>query len=219
MRFLISIKKIHLYLYFKRVFDLSFVILLSPIILIFIFLLIIINRIILGPNIFFIQSRPGYNCKPFNLYKFRTMSFEKDDKNIFLPDNYRLSKYGKFLRASSLDELPSFLNVLKGQMSMVGPRPLLLEYIDKYTENENRRHNVRPGITGWAQVNGRNSIGWEEKFKLDLWYVENYNLFLDIKILFMTLKKIFFRENINASELVTMESFIDFNKRRSQNEK
>ena len=104
-------------------------------------------------------------------------------------------------------------------MSMVGPRPLLLEYIDKYTENENRRHNVRPGITGWAQVNGRNSIGWEEKFKLDLWYVENYNLFLDIKILFMTLKKIFFRENINASELVTMESFIDFNKRRSQNEK
>ncbi len=161
----------------------------------------------LGSPVLFKQIRPGLNGKPFEMVKFRTMRDAKDDEGRPLPDSERMTSFGSFLRSSSLDELPELWNVLKGEMSLVGPRPLLMEYLPLYSSEQYRRHDVRPGITGWAQINGRNSLSWEDKFKLDTWYVENRTLRLDIKIILMTLKKVLIREGITADGEVTMSKF------------
>ena len=162
----------------------------------------------LGRPIIFKQMRPGLNGKPFYMYKLRTMTNEKDEKGNPLPDEQRLTRLGRFLRSSSLDELPELFNVIKGDMSLVGPRPLLMQYLDRYTPEQARRHEVRPGITGWAQVNGRNAITWEEKFALDVWYVDNQSLWLDMKILAMTVVQVFRREGISAEGEATMTEFM-----------
>ena len=167
--------------------------------------LILISK--LGLPIFFKQSRPGLNRKIFNIYKFRTMTNECDKEGILLSDEARLTKFGKFLRSTSLDELPSLWNVLKSDMSLVGPRPLLLEYLPLYSTQQARRHEVKPGITGWAQINGRNAITWGEKFDLDVWYVDNQSIWLDIKILWLTIKKVIMRDGINQVGQSTMENF------------
>ncbi|MGY2194919.1 sugar transferase [Pseudomonas pergaminensis] len=161
----------------------------------------------LGAPVVFRQSRPGLNAKPFELVKFRSMRDATDSAGNPLPDAERMTPFGHFLRASSLDELPELWSVLKGDMSLVGPRPLLNEYLPLYSAEQARRHDVRPGITGWAQVNGRNSLSWEEKFKLDVWYVDNHSVWLDIKILFMTVQKVLIREGISADGEVTMSKF------------
>jgi lipopolysaccharide/colanic/teichoic acid biosynthesis glycosyltransferase len=177
---------------------------LSPL-LIVIFLLILIQ---MGRPIIFKQMRPGLNGKPFYMYKFRTMTNEKDEQGNPLSDEQRLTRLGRFLRSTSLDELPELFNVLKGDMSLVGPRPLLMQYLERYTPEQARRHEVKPGITGWAQINGRNAITWEEKFVLDVWYVDNWSLWLDMKILAMTLVKVFRREGISAEGEATMPEFM-----------
>ena len=191
----------------KRIFDLVVtffgLLLLLPVITLT--ALILISN--LGLPIFFKQSRPGLNGKIFNIYKFRTMTNECDKDGILLSDEARLTKFGKFLRSTSLDELPSLWNVLKSDMSLVGPRPLLLEYLTLYSTQQARRHEVKPGITGWAQVNGRNAITWGEKFDLDVWYVDNQSIWLDIKILWLTVKKVIMRDGINQVGQSTMENF------------
>lgn len=164
-------------------------------------------RFNLGSPILFIQERPGQFGKPFKMIKFRTMRDAYDQAGNLLPDDKRLTGFGMFLRASSLDELPELWNVLIGDMSLVGPRPLLTEYLPLYSPDQARRHEVKPGITGWAQVNGRNAISWEQKFALDVWYVDHQSFWLDVRILFMTLKKVFAREGINAEGHVTIERF------------
>lgn len=161
----------------------------------------------IGSPVLFKQQRPGLNEKPFYVYKFRSMTDELDEKGELLPDDIRLTSFGKVVRNLSLDELPQLWNVLKGDMSFVGPRPLLVEYLPLYNERQARRHEVRPGITGWAQVNGRNAISWEEKFELDVWYVENRSFWLDMKILFMTVAKVFKSEGISQDGQVTMTKF------------
>lgn len=161
----------------------------------------------LGSPVLFNQTRTGINGTSFEIFKFRTMLDANGDDGLPLPDAQRMTKFGSFLRASSLDELPGLWNVLRGDMSLVGPRPLLPEYLPLYSPEENRRHEVRPGVTGWAQVNGRNSLSWQEKFKLDVWYVEHRSLWLDIKILFLTIKKVIAREGIGAEGEVTMSKF------------
>ena len=162
----------------------------------------------LGSPVLFRQTRPGLHGKPFEMIKFRTMKDAKDKKEgNALPDSQRLTEFGKKLRASSLDELPELWNVLKGDMSLVGPRPLLMEYLPLYSAEQAKRHNVRPGVTGYAQVNGRNSLSWEDKFKLDTWYVEHQSFWLDMKILLKTVKKVIIKEGINQSEEVTMTRF------------
>ncbi len=163
----------------------------------------------LGSPIFFRQTRPGLNGEPFEMVKFRTMQDATSPDGKPLADAERLTDYGRFLRRTSLDELPELWNVLKGDMSLVGPRPLLIDYLDHYTPEQMRRHEVRPGITGWAQVNGRNAISWEEKFAYDVWYVDNWSLWLDIKILFLTLVKVFRREGISGGGVETMTRFDD----------
>lgn len=191
----------------KRVFDILISVLAlicsSPILIV----VAILVRINLGSPIFFIQERIGKNNKPFKMIKFRTMKDAKDKNGNDLPDFERVTKLGKFLRAISLDEVPELLNILKGDMSLVGPRPLLPQYLKCYNEEQIRRHDVLPGLTGWAQVNGRNSLTWCEKFKLDVWYVDNRNFLLDLKILIMTVYKVLKREGINQGENVTMEYF------------
>ncbi len=191
----------------KNVFDfiiaIIILILLTPIILVIAFLV----RINIGSPVFFRQERPGFQENPFIMIKFRTMQNVKDKEGIILSDEKRLTMFGKFLRTSSLDELPELWNVIKGDMSLVGPRPLLMEYITLYNDEQRRRHNVRPGITGWAQINGRNAITWDEKFKLDVWYVDNWSILLDIKILFLTIIKVFKSEGISQKGHVTMEKF------------
>ena len=162
----------------------------------------------LGSPVIFRQVRPGLNGKPFEMIKFRTMTDERDEKGNLLPNEQRLPKFGKMLRATSLDEMPELWNVIKGDMSIVGPRPLLMDYLPLYNEEQAKRHKVRPGMTGYAQVNGRNSISWEEKFKLDTWYVENQSIWLDFKIMFQTVKKVLVKEGINQSEEVTMTRFL-----------
>lgn len=161
----------------------------------------------IGSPVLFKQKRPGFNEKPFYVFKFRSMTDERDEHGELLPDDVRLTSFGKVVRKLSLDELPQLLNVLKGDMSFVGPRPLLMEYLPLYNEKQVRRHAARPGITGWAQVNGRNAISWEEKFELDVWYVENRSFWLDIKILFMTVLKVFKSEGISQDGQVTMTKF------------
>lgn len=161
----------------------------------------------LGSPVFFRQTRPGRHGRPFQMVKFRTMTDAKGPDGRLLPDAERLTPFGRFLRSTSLDELPELFNVLKGDMSLVGPRPLLMEYLPLYTPEQARRHEVRPGVTGWAQVNGRNALGWEEKFKLDLWYVDHCSLWLDIKILWFTVRKVLVREGISADGEATMSKF------------
>lgn len=173
----------------------------------FLILLAILVRRYLGVPVFFIQQRPGLHAKPFEMYKFRTMTDDRDSTGKLLPDALRLTSFGKFLRSSSLDELPELVNVLKGDMSLVGPRPLLMQYLPLYSPEQARRHEVRPGITGWAQVNGRNAISWEEKFKLDVWYVDNQSFWLDLKILWLTFQKVFKREGISQEGQATMSEF------------
>ncbi|MCB1660282.1 MAG: sugar transferase [Pseudomonadales bacterium] len=161
----------------------------------------------LGSPILFKQVRPGLHGQPFQMMKFRTMTDAKDAQGNLLPDAERLTSFGKFLRSSSLDELPELINVLKGDMSLVGPRPLLMEYLPLYSPEQARRHEAKPGITGWAQINGRNAISWEQKFALDVWYVDNQSLWLDIKILLLTIKKVIIKEGINQDGEATMTKF------------
>ena len=191
----------------KKIFD-SFLIFLSlPLTLPIYLLTMLLVLTQLNFPILFRQPRTGLNGKIFNIYKFRTMTNDCDKDGILLPDGLRLTKFGKFLRSTSLDELPSLWNVLKSDMSLVGPRPLLLEYLPLYSAQQARRHEVKPGITGWAQVNGRNAITWSEKFDLDVWYVDNQSIWLDIKILWLTVKKVIMRDGINQVGQSTMENF------------
>lgn len=191
----------------KRVFDLFIILLNLPLILPTYLLLTLLVLAKFNFPILFKQSRPGLHGKIFNIYKFRTMTKERDKEGVVLSDDLRLTKFGKLLRSTSLDELPSLWNVLKGEMSLVGPRPLLVEYLPLYSTKQARRHEVKPGITGWAQVNGRNAISWNEKFDLDVWYVDNQSIWLDIKILYMTIIKVITRSGINQDKQVTMEKF------------
>lgn len=178
-------------------------ILLFPIFLFITLFLTIVN----SGKPFFIQQRPGKNNKIFKVVKFKTMNDKKDAKGNLLSDNERLTSLGRFIRKTSLDEIPQLINVIKGEMSLVGPRPLLVEYLPLYDEKQIRRHEVRPGITGWAQINGRNAISWKDKFELDVWYVDNISLSLDIKILFLTILKVFRSEDISSNTSLTMEKF------------
>ena len=162
----------------------------------------------LGSPVLFRQQRPGLHGRPFTIYKFRTMTDTRDDQGVLLPDAGRLPAFGRFLRSTSLDELPELFNVLKGDMSLVGPRPLLMQYLDRYTPEQMRRHEVKPGITGWAQVNGRNALTWERKFDLDVWYVDNQSLWLDVKIIALTIWRILKREGISQPGQATMEEFL-----------
>lgn len=193
--------------FFKVVFDFVAALLATAVFLIPLTLLLLINCFMVRGNPLFTQARVGLNNKIFHLYKLKTMSDQKDADGNLLPDELRLSGFGKFLRATSLDELPGLLNVLKGEMSLVGPRPLLPEYLPLYSAEQAKRHNVKPGITGWAQVNGRNAVSWETKFELDVWYVNNISLMLDIKILLLTVKKVLVREGISAEGVQTMHKF------------
>lgn len=193
--------------FFKRLFDIiasaSGLIFLSPVFLILIYLI----RKNLGEPVFFTQERPGKDGKPFKMIKFRSMRDAVDKDGNPLPDSERLTPFGKKLRATSLDELPELWNVLKGEMSLVGPRPLLISYLPLYNEFQNRRHEMRPGVTGWAQVNGRNALSWDEKFAHDIWYIDHYSFWLDMKILFLTVKKVFIKEGISAEGEATMPYF------------
>ena len=191
----------------KRIFDLFLLFISIPIALPFFLLVCLLVRIKLGSPIFFTQQRPGKNQKIFTMYKFRTMTDDKNSDGSLKEDAFRLTRFGRLLRSTSLDELPGLWNVLKGDMSLVGPRPLLVEYLPLYSHEQARRHQVRPGVTGWAQVNGRNAISWEEKFALDVWYVDNHSLWLDIKIIFMTMKKVIIREGISSDSHATMPHF------------
>lgn len=170
----------------------------------------------MGSPVLFRQVRPGLNGKPFTMVKFRTMRDAVDKNGNPLPDSERMTPFGNFLRSTSLDELPELWNVLKGDMSLVGPRPLLMEYLPLYSKEQARRHEVRPGVTGWAQINGRNAISWEEKFKLDVWYVDNQSFWLDVKILFLTVKKVFVRDGISAEGEATMSKFTGSSSRQKQ---
>nr|WP_293993919.1 sugar transferase [uncultured Fusobacterium sp.] len=193
--------------FFKRLLDIIYSL---GFILCFWWLYIILAILVkkkLGSPVLFKQQRPGLNGKVFTMYKFRSMTDAKDKDGKLLSDEERLPRFGQLLRATSLDEIPEFFNILKGDMSLVGPRPLLVQYLERYNERQARRHEVRPGITGWAQVNGRNAISWEQKFEYDVEYVEKCSFFLDIKIIIMTIKKIFIREGISQDGNVTMEEF------------
>lgn len=195
-------------LFLKRFLDIiisvCMIIILSPLFLI----VSILVRCKLGSPVIFKQERPGKNEKIFSIYKFRTMSDERDANGELLADDIRLTRFGKFLRSTSLDEIPEFFNIVKGDMSFVGPRPLLIQYLPLYNAQQKRRHLVRPGLTGWAQVNGRNRITWEERFALDVWYVDHIHFGLDIKILCMTVVKVFKRSDINSDNDATMEDFV-----------
>lgn len=196
-----------MYPIFKRIFDLIlsliFFILFIPIFLIVALLLTFYNK----GTPFFFQARPGINGKVFNIIKFKTMNEKKDENGNLLPPALRITPLGRFIRSTSLDEIPQLLNVIKGDMSLVGPRPLRVEYLPHYSAFQARRHNVKPGITGWAQVNGRNTVDWEERFRMDVWYVENCNFLLDLKILFLTIYKVIKKDGVNQGEQNTMEPF------------
>jgi lipopolysaccharide/colanic/teichoic acid biosynthesis glycosyltransferase len=196
----------------KRLFDVAFSViflfLFAPI-MVFIAFLVYLN---IGKPILFKQTRPGLNSSPFNMVKFTTMTNIFDDKGNLLDDEERLTSFGKFLRSTSLDELPELWNILKGDMSFIGPRPLLVDYLPLYSSEQLRRHEVKPGVTGWAQINGRNSISWDEKFILDIWYVDNVSFWLDIKILLITIKKVILRKDISKEGMATMSKFQGSNK-------
>ncbi len=187
--------------------DISLVLLAAPILLPLIGIVCVLSLLIMGRPIFFRQTRPGTNGKPFSMLKFRTMTDKNDENGKPFPDHIRLTHFGRFLRSSSLDELPELWNVLNDDMSLVGPRPLLMEYLPLYSDEQKRRHDVKPGITGWAQVKGRNLVPWEERFILDVWYVDNRTVWLDMKIILMTILKLFKREGIHAEGHATMPLF------------
>ena len=193
--------------FFKRILDIiisfSAIVILSPVLLV----LAILVRVKLGSPVIFRQQRPGLNGKIFGLMKFRTMTDERDEKGELLPDEVRLTSFGKKLRSTSLDELPEFFNILKGEMSFVGPMPLLVQYLPLYNEEQAHRHDVLPGLTGWAQVNGRNAISWEKKFEYDVWYTRNFSFLLDLKIVFMTVAAVLKRDGISSGTAATMEFF------------
>jgi lipopolysaccharide/colanic/teichoic acid biosynthesis glycosyltransferase len=193
--------------FFKRILDLTIALIGLILLLPIFFIFMILIKINLGSPLIFKQSRPGFKTKVFNIYKFRTMTDKKNKNGILLPDDERLTKFGKFLRSTSLDELPGLWNVLIGDMSLVGPRPLLIEYLSLYSSEQARRHEIRPGITGWSQVNGRNAISWNEKFEMDVWYIDNQSFILDVKILFLTLIKVIKRDGISHNNHATMEKF------------
>lgn len=197
-----------MYKYIKRFFDiissLLAIIILSPVLAV----TAVLVRIKLGSPVLFKQERPGKDEKIFTLYKFRTMTDEKDENGELLPDEVRLTKFGQFLRSTSLDELPELFNILKGDMSVIGPRPLLVRYLPRYNSHQKRRHEVRPGLSGWAQVNGRNTVSWEDKFNMDVEYVDNYSLLMDIKILLMTVVNVLKHDGISSETSVTMEEFM-----------
>jgi sugar transferase EpsL len=200
----------------KRLFDLLCAIVLIIILLPLLIFIALIVWITMGYPFFFCQLRPGYKGKPFMCYKFRTMNDKRDQHGNLLPDELRLTGLGKFLRATSLDELPELFNVLRGEMSLVGPRPLLMQYLERYTPEQARRHDVLPGITGWAQINGRNALTWEEKFRLDLWYVDNWSFWVDLKILALTAWKVLKREGINQPGFATAEEFMGTNQENEE---
>lgn len=191
----------------KRLFDLIFAVTLLVVFLPVIIVLTVTIRMFLGRPVIFTQLRPGLKGKPFSVYKFRTMTDKRNSIGELLPDVERMTRFGQFLRSTSLDELPGLWNVIQGDMSVVGPRPLLMEYLPLYNPDQARRHDVKPGLTGWAQVNGRNAINWDEKFRLDIWYVDNWSLWLDIKIILMTIKKVILRNDISAKGEATMPKF------------
>jgi len=192
----------------KRVLDLAAVVGLAPLWLPLAALVALAVRLALGRPLLFRQLRPGLGGRPFTLLKFRTMTEARDEDGRLLPDDQRLRRFGSFLRRTSLDELPELFNVLRGEMSLVGPRPLLMEYLDRYTPQQARRHEVKPGITGWAQVNGRNALTWEEKFELDVWYVDHMSSWLDVKILAMTVWKVLTGEGVSQPGHATMPQFL-----------
>jgi lipopolysaccharide/colanic/teichoic acid biosynthesis glycosyltransferase len=194
--------------YGKRLFDIFMVLLLSPFWMPLLLAAMALTRLKLGSPVLFVQQRGGFLCQTFALLKLRSMTNERNQEGELLPDAARLTGFGQFLRSSSFDELPSLLNVLKGNMSLVGPRPLLTQYMTLYPENVLRRHDAKPGVTGWAQVNGRNAISWEEKFELDLWYVDNLSFLLDLKILVATIKKVVRRQDINSQASATMDYYL-----------
>lgn len=196
----------------KRLFDITFAFLTFIPLVPVLFVLAILIRMNLGSPILFRQIRPGLRALSFEMLKFRTMTESTYKDGNLLPDAKRLTKFGRFLRSTSFDELPSLWNVIKGEMSFVGPRPLLIEYLPLYNARQAKRHDVKPGITGWAQVNGRNAISWQEKFDLDVWYVENQSFWLDLKILLMTVKKVIIRDGISGGGEVTMSKFTGNNK-------
>lgn len=197
-----------IYKYIKRILDiissLLAIIILSPLLAV----TAVLVKTKLGSPVLFRQERPGKDEKIFTLMKFRTMTDERDENGELLPDEVRLTKFGKFLRSTSIDELPELFNILKGDMSVIGPRPLLVEYIPRYNEHQHRRHEVRPGLSGWAQVNGRNTVSWEDKFDMDVYYVDNYSFAMDVKILFMTVFNVLKREGISSETSATMEVFM-----------
>ena len=193
--------------FIKRILDFTLSLIALTVLLPLMLVLMVLGAIKMKGNPFFTQLRPGKDGKIFKLIKFRSMTCEKDKDGNLLPDDVRLTRYGEILRSTSLDELPELLNILKGDMSIVGPRPRLVQYLPLYNEEQRHRHDVRPGLTGWAQVNGRNSITWEDKFRYDVWYVRNISFILDVKILFLTVKKVFCREGISAENSATMEDF------------
>lgn len=191
----------------KRFFDIVLSVILLFLFAPILFLISILIRYKISKSIFFIQKRPGLKCKPFYLIKFKTMYDIKNKRFESIDEYKRISKFGSFLRTSSIDELPTLINIIKGDMSFIGPRPLLMEYLKYYNNFEIRRHDIKPGLTGWAQINGRNLISWEEKFKLDLWYVDNYSIFLDLKIFFITIWKVLKREGIYTNKNQIMPKF------------
>ena len=207
-----------MYKLLKRFFDIISSLLALIVLFVPMLVLVIIGTLVMKGNPFFTQQRPGKNEKIFKLIKFRTMTNEKDENGNLLPDEDRLTKYGLFLRNTSLDELPELINILKGDMSVIGPRPLLVQYIPLYNEHQHRRHEVRPGLSGWAQVNGRNTVTWEDKFDMDVYYVDNYSLLLDIKILFMTVLNVLKREGISSETSATMEAFTGTKEMENVNE-
>jgi len=196
-----------MYKYIKRFFDFVSALLALIVFSILLAVVAVLVKVKLGSPVIFKQERPGLNNKVFTLYKFRTMTDERDENGELLPDEVRLTKFGQFLRNTSIDELPELINILKGDMSVIGPRPLLVQYIPLYNEHQARRAEVKPGLSGWAQVNGRNSVTWEDKFDMDVYYVDNCSLALDIKILFMTVKNVIKREGISSDTSATMEPF------------
>jgi lipopolysaccharide/colanic/teichoic acid biosynthesis glycosyltransferase len=191
----------------KRLFDIVLSLFAGLMFAVPMLVLVLLVRKKLGSPVLFTQVRPGLHGKPFQMIKFRTMTDQRDEHGDLLPDAIRLTRFGQFMRSTSLDELPELWNVLKGEMSLVGPRPLLMEYLPLYSQEQARRHDVRPGITGWAQINGRNALGWDDRFKLDVWYVTHQTVWLDLKILFLTVRKVFVREGISAHGEATMSKF------------
>lgn len=205
-----------MYKYIKRFFDFVSALLALIVFSLLLAVVAVLVKVKLGSPVIFKQERPGLNNKVFTLYKFRTMTDERDENGELLPDEVRLTKFGQFLRNTSIDELPELINILKGDMSVIGPRPLLVQYIPLYNKHQARRAEVKPGLSGWAQVNGRNSVTWEDKFDMDVYYADNYSLALDLKILFMTVKNVIKREGISSDTSATMEPFTGTSEKKEE---